>query len=354
MKAIPQPINEGSHAAGVGRFKYTIDPRPTDLGGGWRLKLLENDEEVGGGVFPVTPEASIDDAFADAWYEGEGWLGSRPAQIETEGAKQLQDAMIDIETLGRKPGAAVLSIGAVVFGATGLGESFYSPVLLQSCIDVGLTIDPETVAWWMKQSDEAREAAFRADAPPLPVVLLRFTEWFVAQQVRCPWCHGATFDVPILDAAYEACRLPAPWKFYDVRDTRTLYDLVGVKVDRSNGTHHNALDDARAQAEAAAAAFRRLSRLEQLEGENKDLRDQLDAAYNSLDRTGEWVRELEAKNAATQQGSADWIEDVIRDVAELPDRDSPPGQSDMMLVSGNELREILSRRPQPKTDAEVA
>lgn len=42
--------------------------------------------------------------------------------------------------------------------------------------------------------------------------------------------------------------------------------------------------------------------------------------------------------------SADWIGDVIRDVAELPDRDSPACQPDMMLVSGDELRDIVAAR----------
>jgi hypothetical protein len=45
------------------------------------------------------------------------------------------------------------------------------------------------------------------------------------------------------------------------------------------------------------------------------------------------------KNAAP----ADWINDVVRDVAELPDRDSPPDAPDMMLVTGDELREIVER-----------
>lgn len=35
---------------------YEINPRPTELGGGWRLRLLEDGEEVGGGVFPVEDE----------------------------------------------------------------------------------------------------------------------------------------------------------------------------------------------------------------------------------------------------------------------------------------------------------
>lgn len=233
------------------KFTYLINPRSDNVGGGYQLKLMENGQDVGGGVFPVTSDTPPDEAYLQASDAAEVWLQSR----ELEAVAQLDNAMIDIETLGKKPGAAVLSIGAVMFGAAGLGETFYAPVLLQSCIDVGLTIDPETVAWWMKQSDEARAAAFVADAAPLKVVLMCFTEWFVAQKARYPWCHGATFDVPILDAAYEACGLQAPWKFYDVRDTRTLYDLAGVKVDRSKGTHHNALDDAHAQAKAAMKAL---------------------------------------------------------------------------------------------------
>jgi len=37
----------------------------------------------------------------------------------------------------------------------------------------------------------------------------------------------------------------------------------------------------------------------------------------------------------------DIIASVLRDVAELPDRSSPDGKPDMMLVTGAELREIL-------------
>ena len=240
------------------KFTYHINPRSDNVGGGFQLKLMEDGQEVGGGVFPVTPETDSKEAYVQAVDAAQEWLQSRELDVDVVTTAQLDDAMIDIETLGKKPGAAVLSIGAVMFGAAGLGATFYTPVQLQSCVDVGLAIDPETVAWWMKQSDEARQAAFRADAPALQVVLQRFTDWFVAQKARYPWCHGATFDVPILDAAYEACGLLAPWKFYDVRDTRTLFSLSGVKVDRKNGTHHNALDDARAQAEAAVCALRDL------------------------------------------------------------------------------------------------
>lgn len=63
-------------------YSYEILPRPVDLGGGWRLRLLENGEEVGGGVFP--PVEGIEDAkealqtaFADAEGEAYAWLDSK-------------------------------------------------------------------------------------------------------------------------------------------------------------------------------------------------------------------------------------------------------------------------------------
>lgn len=50
-----------------------------------------------------------------------------------------------------------------------------------------------------------------------------------------------------------------------------------------------------------------------------------------------------------------WIVEVIRDVAELPYRDSPPDQPGMMLVTSEELQDILERnRPQIEAEARAA
>jgi hypothetical protein len=57
------PIN-GQKIALLARMRrgyaYSITSRPDALGGGWRLRLLDDGEEVGGGVFP--PVEGIDDA----------------------------------------------------------------------------------------------------------------------------------------------------------------------------------------------------------------------------------------------------------------------------------------------------
>ncbi len=58
-------------------YSYEINPRPDDLGG-WRLRLLENGEEVGGGVFPAGPSKIAQDAaYEDALAEASAWLSSR-------------------------------------------------------------------------------------------------------------------------------------------------------------------------------------------------------------------------------------------------------------------------------------
>lgn len=62
------------------QYSYEITPRPAELGGGWRLQLLENGEEVGGGVFPVVP--------ADP-HQGMTWWN---AMTENERARWLEVA----------------------------------------------------------------------------------------------------------------------------------------------------------------------------------------------------------------------------------------------------------------------
>lgn len=55
---------------------YQIEPRGEELGGGWSLKLYENQQEMGGGVFPQKViENDFDEAYQDAIDEGEQWVG---------------------------------------------------------------------------------------------------------------------------------------------------------------------------------------------------------------------------------------------------------------------------------------
>lgn len=170
--------------------------------------------------------------------------------------------MLDLETMGTAPGCAIVSIGAVAFDVNYekpllTSPQFYVNVDLKSCTKAGLTLEADTVMWWMQQSQEARSSLVE-DPTPLEAALTLFAEFYDAIKGRQLWCHGATFDAPILEAAYKKLGLSVPWKFPLVRDTRTLFELAAVQVVRDASTHHNALSDALAQAEAVRRAYAKL------------------------------------------------------------------------------------------------
>ena len=73
----------------------------------------------------------------------------------------MTHAMIDLETMGKSALAPIASIGAVLFDPHGdwIGDSFHIHVDLNSCVGRwGMQMDPETVLWWLEQSEAARQA----------------------------------------------------------------------------------------------------------------------------------------------------------------------------------------------------
>jgi len=166
--------------------------------------------------------------------------------------------MVDLETMGTAPGSVIASIGAVAFDpeAGTLGRQFYQSVDIASAVRAGLSIDPETVKWWLGQGDEARGALLKGQVG-LRAALEVFAGFWVEVQGAQFWSHGANFDEPVLGAAFRACGLRTPWRYSASRCTRTLFQLAGVDVadERTVGAHHNALDDAVAQAKAVCWAW---------------------------------------------------------------------------------------------------
>ncbi|QJI52284.1 hypothetical protein [Cronobacter phage JC01] len=158
--------------------------------------------------------------------------------------KKHRDVMIDIETLGRSPGCSVLSIGAVAFDRyTGeIGETFYCCMGYENARAFG-HVDPDTLEWWQKQSDAAKQDAFNGSDNPRESAL-KFIQWLDGNDLV--WGNGSVFDITILEAWFAQLHLPTPWKFWNIRDVRTAVDLAGInplKFERE-GTFHNALDDA--------------------------------------------------------------------------------------------------------------
>jgi len=158
--------------------------------------------------------------------------------------------MIDLETMGTRPTAPIVSIGAVAFDATGIHDKFYANVDLTSAVAAGGIIDPSTVMWWMSQSDESRAALLvKDDQYSVVGALSALSAWGDWGKVAGVWGNGATFDNVILRETYYRAAVPCPWPFWNDRCYRTIKTIYpNVELVRS-GTHHNALDDARTQAE---------------------------------------------------------------------------------------------------------
>ncbi|MCI0316252.1 3'-5' exonuclease, partial [Cronobacter sakazakii] len=72
----------------------------------------------------------------------------------------MNHLMIDLETMGNKPTAPIIAIGAVLFEpSTGvMGPEYYAVVDLESSMVRDALADPGTILWWLKQSAEARAA----------------------------------------------------------------------------------------------------------------------------------------------------------------------------------------------------
>lgn len=184
--------------------------------------------------------------------------------------RRLTDFEIDLETLGRRAGCAVLSVGAVAFGPgeVDVDDAFYAEVDLASCTSLGLHVDPDTELWWDKQREENPAAAALLErtkpgggAKPLRDVMGELCVWVATKcgsEAR-PWANGASFDIPIVEAAMEVVGATPPWKFWNHRCHRTVADHWKPWLPRFEfvGQQHHARDDAIHQARIMAEVLRR-------------------------------------------------------------------------------------------------
>lgn len=174
----------------------------------------------------------------------------------------MNNIMIDLETLGTSANSIFFSCGACKFNIeTGeIGEKYYQTIDLQSSINAGRTFSASTLKWWFQQSDEAR-SKINDNGILLKDFLHEFSEFCGTESVV--WGNGATFDISMLENAYGEYN--QPWKFWNVRDVRTIVDLAHPKIEKTQvefkGVNHNALDDAIYQAEYVSLMYKFLKNL---------------------------------------------------------------------------------------------
>lgn len=166
--------------------------------------------------------------------------------------------MLDLETLGTDPGATIVAIGAVRFDvADGLGTEFGVSVSVEDCQAEGLEIDASTLEWWLSQSADAR--AQLEGGCSLGRALRDLAAFIRETNPDALWANSPAFDCAILRAAFDAVGRNCPWAYYIERDYRTLRETLPAWPDREQETvSHDALDDARYQAECLVYALQSL------------------------------------------------------------------------------------------------
>lgn len=156
-------------------------------------------------------------------------------------------AMIDLETLGTRHDSAIVQIGVVAFDRDGVDLCTGRRIDVRPGSNARFT--PDSVAWWLRQDDKAREGM--AEALECGGSLCRALEdlsvWIADHGPDCVWAYPASFDLFLLTAAYERLGLDVPWCFRAVRCCRQFFNGALPKRQRA-GTHHDALDDAVHQA----------------------------------------------------------------------------------------------------------
>jgi len=178
--------------------------------------------------------------------------------------------MIDLETLDVRPSATVLTIGAVKFDPFGDDvkspscEKFYVKVDVDSCDKLGLTVSNSTLDWWSQQDAKAQEEAFSPDGRISITEAMNQLYKFCWGAKRI-WSHGAGFDVIICEHIFAKLEKACPWQFWEVRDTRTLFDL-GIDPKRPPVLKHHALEDAWNQAVGVQNVIRTLRTSTRLDG----------------------------------------------------------------------------------------
>lgn len=182
--------------------------------------------------------------------------------------KKVVNIAVDIETLSKRPTAAIICIAAKPFSLGNNkvveGSVFNQPVDATSCAMYGLDFDPNTVKWWSEQPQEAKE---QFHYPCSLWYVLRGLVEFIEGVKRnneaddvVIWCQGSDFDIPILRNAFvvvndDRAEKTVPWKYTNVRDARTfIYEGASLIAPEVGDPHsvipanpewkkHNALSD---------------------------------------------------------------------------------------------------------------
>jgi hypothetical protein len=179
----------------------------------------------------------------------------------------IRRVMIDLETLGTKPGCVVLEIGIVTnYGAIQAYRNFnLSPMDLKILashgdeiglsipVDIGQqgkeSIDPSTLRWWMAHRQAFdRIITIQATGSVISPEMAGSVVAKALKDAEEVWANSPSFDLAILSDWLPRHGFCVPWRYWQERDFRTVVALNPSVPYERPADAHSALADAMAQA----------------------------------------------------------------------------------------------------------
>lgn len=176
----------------------------------------------------------------------------------------MKSLMLDLETLDTGPDAAVISIGVCAFDQDrGIIASDGWAIRPDDWHGVK---NPNTIVWWSKQNECARDYSFNGKTPAIfaALKLKEFIATYGSSDAECEaWANDPDFDIVILrnwwqrvekDEGTSLGRFPIHYR--SSRSCRTIYaeaKRLGIYYDAAYSmasVAHNPVDDACNQARA--------------------------------------------------------------------------------------------------------
>jgi len=170
------------------------------------------------------------------------------------------DIMLDLETLGTRPGCVILTLGAVKFDPYSLkepGPGIYFRVDVDEQTALGREVQEDTLNWWISQANDIREEALGETERVSLDTLYRDLNRFLVGANNI-WAQGPLFDFAILENLYRQMGWPTPWQYWQIRDSRTLFGVHGDPRIKGKAGLHNALEDCVSQATAVQQVYNKL------------------------------------------------------------------------------------------------
>lgn len=162
--------------------------------------------------------------------------------------------VFDVETLAVSDDATILEIGCVVAipdnnGKLKLQGKLSHAIDLKSQLDeYHCTIDPVTLMWWINKGDMLKQIYSTKDVFPLDKSLNIITQ--LVNDVRAAhdavyfWSRGPEFDYRIIKNALTRYNMQPFWKFWELRDIRTISNPLFLDEQHRTINNHRAVDDA--------------------------------------------------------------------------------------------------------------